>query len=128
MRTNNILKRYWIILGNHYESGKLVKDFDTLEECRGFLNAGLKNYREIEENEVDYNKHAFWYEIIDGDCENVILNTSNGTPTIAYVEEGGDAGYLESTDTYYTGEAEFMYIEGEYTLDEVKFICNNNNN
>jgi hypothetical protein len=128
MRTNNILKRFWIILGNRYESGKLVKDFESLEECREFLKAGLKNYRLIEDNEVDYNKHAIWYEIVDGDCENVIIDTSNDNLKLAYVEEGGDLGYLESTDTYYTGEAEFMYIEGEYTLDEVKFICENINN
>lgn len=126
MRANNELERYWIVLGNHYESGKIVKDFETLEECREFLKAGLKGYRKIEDNEVDYNKYAIWFDIVDGDNENVVLDTSKDNLKLAYVEEGGDTGLVESTDTYYTGEAEFMYIEGEYTDRDITFQCENN--
>lgn len=126
MRTNNNLERFWVVLKTNSNVSKLVKDFETLEECREFLQAGLKDFRTITEDEAGYNSNSFWYDIIDGDSENVIIDTSKGNLKLAYVEEGGDAGFVESTDTYYTGEAEFMYIEGEYTLDEVKFICENN--
>lgn len=59
MRANNELERYWIILGNHYESGKVVKDFETLEECRDFLCAGLQGFRTIAEEEAGYNSNSF---------------------------------------------------------------------
>lgn len=126
MRTNNNLERFWIVLKTNSDVCKVVKDFETLEECREFLQAGLQGFRTITEDEAGYNSHSFWYDIIDGDCENVVLNTVGDFPTIDYVEKGEDSGIIESTDTYYNSEPDFTYIEGEYTLEDVKFICENN--
>ena len=105
---------------------KVVKDFETLEECREFLAAGLKDFRTITEDEAGYNNSSFWFDIVDGDSESVVLNTVGDFPTIDYVGNGEDCSIVESTETYYNSEPDFTYIEGEYTLDDVKFICENN--
>lgn len=55
-----------------------------------------------------------------------MLNTVSGFPTIDYVKNGEDSGIVEDTGTYFNYEPDFTYIEGEYTLEDVKFICDNN--
>ena len=99
MRTNNNLERFWIVLKTNNNVSKVVKDFETLEECRDFLCAGLSGFRTIAEEEAGYNSNSFWYDIIDGDCENVVLNTVSGFPTIDYVKNGEDSGIVEDTGT-----------------------------
>lgn len=111
MRTNNNLERFWIVLKTNSDVCKVVKDFETLEECREFLQAGLQGFRTITEDEAGYNSNSFWYDIIDGNSDNVVLNTVGDFPTIDYVGNGEDCSIVESTETYYNSEPDFTLKE-----------------
>ena len=126
MINNNNLERYWIVRKTINSDSPIIKDFDTLEECREFLNAGLKGYKTISEDERGYKDHVFWYDIVDGDCENVVLDTTTMQPYVEYVEEGEDCGVVESTADYYSSEPNFVYLNGEYKDSDIKFISQNN--
>ena len=126
MRTNNNLERFWIVLKTNSNVSKVVKDFETVEECREFLANGLKGFRTITEEEAGYNNSSFWFDIVDGDSDSVVLNTVGDFPTIDFVDNNEEGSIVECTDTYYNNEPEFTTIEGEYKLEDIKFICENN--
>ena len=58
MKTNNNLERFWVVLKTNSNVSKVVKDFETLEECREFLQKGLQGFRTITEDEVGYNSNG----------------------------------------------------------------------
>lgn len=122
----SILNRYWIVKKTYSDFGMVIQSFDTVEECKEFLNNALKGHVLLDSERANHDSLAFWYDVVDGDNNNVVLNTTKGYLGVGYIDDGMDDGVVYSTENYESKEPSFVYLQGEYNSDEIDDIIESN--
>lgn len=115
----SILNRYWIVKKTYSDFGVIIQSFDTVEECKEFLNSALKGHVLLDLERANHDNLAFWYDVVDGDNNNVVLDTTKDYLGIGYIDEGMDNGVVYSTENYESKEPSFVYLQGEYNSDDM---------
>lgn len=113
-------KRFCVACNNHYETLTVVQSFDTIEEATIFANDAIAEYNDIDENEKDYNHHAFWLDVFDTEIAGVEVVSDGGFIRVNTTDENEEFPIVYTTCEKYTHDIESLTFKGEYSYNELE--------